>query len=334
MSIIDHKDNENGVAENEDYDGADETFQEFDPVTFANDLDYMSVYVCSQRRSGKTMIIHDFVWKWASGKFKNGHKKLKKFDEAYLFSETARLNDAYGFIPKDNTYDTFDEIGEKKLAELWTRNMKAIEHNRGVDKRSKMIKVPSVLIIFDDVVHLPIMRRSMWVKKLYVAGRHIHFSVITISQNVLGQTGLPNAVRNNSDLVIAFRNRDFNARKSICEWWLSCDRPAKEVMGTLENLTAPPYQAVCIDLAKCSEEITKLSDYVTTYTADPNCMKCKYVIGDKFDAMEWASKKHIPTVNRNTQALYLRGDMSDHMRHQDVIFDFNGDGGFKIKIQE
>jgi len=306
-------------------------FDTFDPVEFAGNVDYLSVYVASQRRSGKTIVVNDLVYKWSSGKFRNpkNGKRLKMFDECYLFSETARLSDQYKFIPKDNVYDTFDDVGENKINELWERNTKAIEHNRNVEKGEKKVKVPSVLVIFDDVVHLPIMRSSGVVKKLYVAGRHIHFSVITISQNVLGQTGLPNAVRNNSDLVIVFRNRDFNARKSICEWWLSCDMSARDMMSTLENATAPPYQAVMIDLAK-TEGVNKLSDYVSTYTADPELIKKKWTIGDKYDAVQWASKKYIPTINRNTQALAFRGDLSDRVDHTPVTFDFQG-GGFKIK---
>lgn len=117
--------------------------------------------VCAIRRSGKTVLVHDFFY----------HLR-HRFDTAHLFSPTYELQKLDGerpifyFIPKGNRYNEFDE---EKLQGIIDKQKEIYLANERLPKN--MRREPKCLIILDDILSDPECLHSPAIKNLCVNGR-------------------------------------------------------------------------------------------------------------------------------------------------------------------
>ena len=195
-------------------------YEEFDPVQLVRDIpDGFSIMACAQRRQGKTVLITDWI------KHMQPHRK---WDEAYLFSETATAQtDAYQFIPNANRSDHLD-LG--KLTEIFEEQAE----RKKLMSAGRQKEPHRILIIADDVINDKAARDKGTFNRLFTQGRHYYLDVIVISQTLKGFS--PSA-RTNSDVVACWRCLKQDDRASICEDYLMIeDGTKKECMRAATQL--------------------------------------------------------------------------------------------------
>lgn len=222
--------------------------QQWDP----NDLpENFFMLIASKRRSGKTHLTRHIL------------KPIKKrFVKAYLFSETAHLQnpDPYDYIPEENRFDHFDEEAINGI--LKSQNL-IKQQNK---KLKKSLQVPHpVLIILDDVIADNAVRKSLSLKSLATQGRHSDVSVICLSQTISARSGFPAVIRQNVDIFICFTLHDVFNRETASECYASIISK-KEGMLLINSLTQEKkYQVAVFDLSKT--HVKHYKDYVYKYIA-------------------------------------------------------------------
>jgi hypothetical protein len=225
--------------------------------------------IASKRRSGKTHLVRHIL------------KPLhKRFDRAYLFSETAHLqaDDPYDYIPSAHRYNHFDEDVIRGILSAQAN----IKEQQKKFKESQRVQ-HHVLIILDDVITGPEIRRSQGLKSLATQGRHSDVSVICLSQTISAKSGFPSVIRDNVDIFICFTLHSVFNRETSAECYASIVNK-KEGIKLINSITQEkPYQVAAFDLSITN--VKKYEDYVFKYIA-PADKGSKFVIGDENEKRE------------------------------------------------
>lgn len=161
--------------------------------------------VVAPRKSGKTNLVVDALLDTA--------KFCNKFDVVYIWSKTFKLDSKWSNVclPAGSVFEEFIEEEAQILIET-------------VEFVNERLKVPvNVLMIFDDMITEGIMHRQKLgtLEKIAVRGRHIHTSIIIITQQYLA---LSAPVRNNTTNMLVFRVRNGDEMDKIAREnreWLS-----------------------------------------------------------------------------------------------------------------
>jgi hypothetical protein len=140
--------------------------------------------------------------------FRNANFIGKFFDDVYLFSNTASVDDLTKIlkIPKKNQ---FDRPKEEDLANIIEKQKKLIE-TKGIKEVAKKNKV---LIIFDDILSSVKFLKSDAMLKLATMGRHYLISSIICTQSY---TKIPRAIRLQANSMILFPS-NMNEVNRVCE---------------------------------------------------------------------------------------------------------------------
>ena len=161
--------------------------------------------VVAPRKSGKTNLVVDALID--NNKFRN------KFDAVFIWSKTFELDPKWKNINMMQG-SVFTEFNAEQATEL-------IETAEFVNTN---LKLPAnILFIFDDMITESIMNRNKLgpIEKIAVRGRHVHVSIIVISQQYMS---LSASVRNNTTNMIVFRVRNGDEMEKIAREnreWLS-----------------------------------------------------------------------------------------------------------------
>lgn len=218
--------------------------------------------VCSIRRSGKSVLISHVI-----------ADIRKRYDEVFLFSTTAALQDnVFGFIPDINRFDFVDV---EKIEEIVAKQEKMLKYNKTVAKPNQIKN--DVLILMDDIV-TDSGSRSPIVKSLYIKGRHIHVSCMLLAQAYRdsNQSGVSKINRLNSDVIISFCMANSTDRNSFIEENLSIiDK--KEGRLIFDEITKHEYTAIVIELYKLPTA-RSYRDYVSYLRVDADKMPRKFLI--------------------------------------------------------
>lgn len=238
--------------------------EEFSPIDFIKDNDAFTILVCAPRRTGKTVLITDLV---------DNFQKHRKYDKAYLFSETATAQTGvYQFIPDDHKYVTLDEAVLEKIfkeQEVMKKKLEMGQINEPV----------RVLIIADDIINTKEARGNVF-NKLFTNGRHYYIDVFALSQTM---KGFHVKARTNSDLIIVWRSLRQDDRETIFEDYMSIEDGSKSeckkrAIALLNAISSEQYRCMIVEAWKSSYS-KSLCDYITWYKANPKA-KPKF-IGDK-----------------------------------------------------
>ena len=217
----------------------------FDPVKELNDKRNFSMIICSKRRTGKSIFMLDLC-----------HKIKNWYITGYVFSMTADLQkDMYDFVNKKNVFNSFNE---EKLQEIWDKQEKMVMAMRTAKVKEE--EIPHVLIVLDDVVSDPRVRKSEILNRYFVAGRHLKFAVIVISQTF---TGVPPMLRTNCDISVAFYLDSQDNREAFAKQYLSTKNKNIGIMLFEKITTEKEYQ--CIVCMNCN------------ISNDPECTVRKYI---------------------------------------------------------
>lgn len=236
-------------------------YMEWDPVEMVKGTGYFSMMLIAPRRTGKTVLIHDFMQKIG---------EIKKYRRAVLFFGTAQAQEAYTFVRRDDTYPQIvDSVIEELFKEQIRYKTEAVELGN-VDSEGKPIYSP-VLVIADDVIGTKEARNSGAFRDLFTKGRHFGVDVIALSQTLVGFH--PEA-RKNSDVIIHWVPRGWEDTQDIIYSYMSRGAVSRhhamqEGRELIETITSVPYRAVVIELWNHAHAHGR-EDYIRWYIADPH----------------------------------------------------------------
>ena len=244
--------------------------QTWDPTTLHN---YFSMVIYGRRRSGKTYQLRQFV-----------SDIRKRFTDVYLYSGTAHLQDEdYSYIPEDNRIKGLDESHMQGIID---KQEEVIKFNKNKSKKLQIQSSP--LIILDDIIGDPKVRGSQVLNNLYTLGRHVHLSVITLTQEIGGKYGVPRVLRTNCDCVIGFYAHSEVDRKMICQQYASVsDKGSSEGAAYYKYVASEPFTSAVFDLQNI--QARKYNEYIYRYKVpekQPN-----FIIGDKEKKLKDKNKK-------------------------------------------
>jgi len=239
------------------------TFAEFDLIKDMDKCRNFSMCVCSKRRTGKSVLVKDIcqrIHKW--------------YHKAFVFSGTARLQpDLFSFVPKENIFDGFDEV---KMQQIWDNQEKLVLDMRRSNTPED--DIPLILLIFDDIIDRPEVRRSQIFNRMAISARHIKMAFIVISQTF---TGINPVLRTNLDYAISFYLDSCDNIASYAKSYLST-KNARLGQMILENVTKKEYQAIV-----CMNNITSSNPEETVRTFTARLKVPKFNIDKKFTKMPY-----------------------------------------------
>lgn len=232
-------------------------FKTFNPVEHLKKCKNFSMTITSKRRTGKSVFVKDIA------------SKIKGwYNTCYVFSMTSDLQPhIYDYCPEENIYNGFNEA---VLNEIWNNQERKVSEMR--KKGIKDENIPHILIIFDDLISDPNIKKSEILKRFYVAGRHILLAQVFISQNF---TSIPPIMRNNVDVSVSFYLDSEDNRLSYTKQYLSCKNTRIGLM-IFNNVTKQPYQAIV-----CLNYITSQNPEDTIYTYVAKLNISKFTIGKR-----------------------------------------------------
>ena len=236
-------------------------YMEWDPEEMIRGTKAYSMMLIAPRRTGKTVLIHDFIEKILP---------LRKYRRAVLFFGTAMAQEAYSFIHRDDTYPKIIDSVIEDVFKEQTREKEDAKVSGRVDADGKPVYDP-VLIIADDVIGTNEARNSGAFRDLFTKGRHFNVDVIALSQTLVGFH--PEA-RKNSDVIIHWVPRGWADTQDIIYSYMSRGAISRhhamhEGRELIETITSVPYRAVVIELWNHAHARSR-EDYIRWYIAKPD----------------------------------------------------------------
>ena len=148
--------------------------------------EFFTVSVASRRNSGKSHLCRQLVQMLF---------KQKRVDVCLVLSGTAGLNKDWDFMPPE----LVQNFSEETMVNLWRRQEKRMHdwQTAGCPKKQKPRRV---LCVLDDCLSDPAALGSKIIEMFFTKGRHVHVSLIVISQHTCHLLTPVN--RANSDLIL------------------------------------------------------------------------------------------------------------------------------------
>jgi hypothetical protein len=275
--------------------------EEFDPFTGLPANFLMIVY--GVRRSGKNTMLLDMLFQMRerlqntkvilfSGTAKVNKEQYNLFPEKDMYTEITQLDTDLGIVISEQeeaiadakkglteqgmnvvrgrASDTSKERGRGRELKRRKMDMQADTENaekaaRKPGKEMQEKDYPHILIVLDDVVNESSVRYSKKLGYLATCGRHIHASVIILSQVIAGSGSVPPIIRTQADVIImAALPRSEKERLLLTSQYMTCGTTdKKEADGILNQVTAVEYRVLVIEtFNSCAREP---EEYLKTY---------------------------------------------------------------------
>lgn len=220
--------------------------REWDPQTLPENC---SMVMLAKRRSGKTHMLRSFLYTIKD-----------RYDDAYLFCGTKDFQvEEYAFVSKDHQYDY---INEEKIQELYDEQERLTL--RKLANPGVKVKIPHIIMIFDDIISDALVRTSKVFQDLFTRGRHIGISVVVLAQDFAGKYGIPIVCRRNCDCAVAFNIDAEYDRRAMYGQYCS-KKNLKAGSRYASRISAVRYQASVFDL--CNTTSRDSPDYIFKYMA-------------------------------------------------------------------
>jgi hypothetical protein len=253
---------------------------EFDPDLLLPEHFFIIFY--GIRRSGKTVMLR-YLLSELQDRLEN-HK-------VYLFSSTAEISpEQYDFVPEKAKFPNIQEI-EFDLGEIVGKQKAAIKefHEKGEAEPEP------ILIILDDCVSEQTIRNCPSLNTLAVSGRHIHISVVILSQLVSGSGSVPPIIRTQCDTIFVVANpRSEVERKLIAEQYLTAEASyagKQKGLAVLGAATSTQYRALVISTTDSSAR--RHVDYLYLYGPVPEHIELKLGTQE-----QWAESQGNPAIEK------------------------------------
>lgn len=203
---------------------------------------YGTITVIASRRSGKTVITRDIVYKEMI--------KRRKIKNIFIISPTLHNGD-YSFLHDKYKYT---EFSEEFLDKILKRQESLIASDPKGDH--------TALLVLDDIVKSTDQKTKDILSRLYTLSRHFHLYVILISQSLRHE--LTPIIKFNSDIVIVFRTRNFENKKEIADLWLGfSEKDQRQESFKLIDKVAQGYRAMVINNTKHTNSPEEIVSHFT-----------------------------------------------------------------------
>jgi hypothetical protein len=202
-------------------------FQIFDIIKSLNDKKNFAMTITSKRRTGKSVLLKDLC-----------HKIKNWYQDVFVFSLTAHLQpDLFDFVKKENVINAFNE---DRIKQIWDTQEKLVMKLKKLEISED--KIPKVLLLFDDLIADPRVRKSDILNRLFIAGRHVHFAQIFITQTFCG---VPPTIRTNVDVAVAFHLNSYDDRDAFSRQYLST-KNNKLGHNIFDKISKEQFQAIIV----------------------------------------------------------------------------------------
>ena len=240
------------------------TIKEFDP-SMMKEWPNFTMLIFGRRGTGKSILLRDFLYKT---------KDL--YGSIHIFSNTAHLQkDLFDYAPKLNIHKGFDM---EEMQRLYNEQERAcMEAEETVEGKAS---VPILLFVFDDIISDANVRHCALYDSIYTLGRHVRIAMITLSQEMMGKSGITKVCRVNTDLVITFFPSNYADRKGTVEQYLSTCNDRKIGMELVNDITLKDFTAIVMFVKKSTSDYTK---YVYSYRVPEETVNNppKFMIGNE-----------------------------------------------------
>lgn len=214
-----------------------------------------SMLISAPRRSGKTWILKDIMHMLGL---------YYKWDIVILYSDTAKYNDDYDYVP-ERFKMVYDPEHLANVIEQQSNNMIAYKKNKSKNKE----RPPKILILMDDCISDGSkLIYDKYVAMLYVMGRHLQISSILLSQHI---GAVSNKVKKNSDVMLFFRNPDKEATDLLRKRYMHLfNEDKKEIEHIIDRkIYTEPYTVSVVCIYKI-QHAKRIDDYIYKYKAPEN----------------------------------------------------------------
>ena len=225
-----------------------QTFQKYDWEKNTPDRP-ISMLVDGIRNSGKSYLMEKILPMLI---------KKNNVQKTILISGTAKIQDSYRFVKKNDKYEPQDlsDVIEKLIG-IQLRKAKSGQ------------KPPRIMLILDDVVATTSRGKKIRYNKnlefLYIGGRHYNIDIITLVQNLLA---VPPSIRQNSDILVVFKTPNLLKQKFIIDNFISGTvgdrKESRELL--MKQIFDEPFKALVINLHAIQKSFS-IYDYVFYFKA-------------------------------------------------------------------
>ena len=182
---------------------------------------FFTISVASRRNSGKSHLCRQLVQELI---------RTKKVDIVIVLSGTAGLNNDWSFLPPGCVKDFSEDI----LSRIW------VKQRDGVLREDEDLKRP--LVVLDDCLSTKEAIRSPILQKYYSEGRHVHASMIVISQHT--SLLLTPVIRSNSDIILWSK---LNQGQLEALWESTVGISKQDFLHISERVGGVNYNFLCLD---------------------------------------------------------------------------------------
>lgn len=226
--------------EEEDLDNIDQ-IKEFD---YADIPIYSTITIIASRRSGKSVLTRDILYK--------EFIKKRKIKNIVVVSPTMHNGD-FSFL--DDKYK-FVDFNETFLNTILDRQEELIKN----DPQGQH----DTVIILDDIIKSCSTKTKDILSRLYTLSRHYRLYVMLVSQSLKHECSP--VIKMNSDLVVIFKTKNLNNKQEIMEHWLGfSDKEDRNTGIQIIDTLAQGYRAMVINNTVHSNNI---GDIVSYYQVD------------------------------------------------------------------
>lgn len=220
---------------------ATDPVQEFDIQTICKNF---SMVLYGARRKGKSVLVHYIL-----------SQIYDRFDEVVLLSDTADLQpEIWHFVPEKNRHVGWKEEVLKEVMDKAQEERKKMEKQFAEDMSNEKKdaerddKMTKRLVILDDIISHPEVRKSSVFKSYFTTGRHFYISVIILSQNASARESLSISARGNMDYTLTTKMKSLDDTIRLSRYYYGSEGWKKGV-ARINQLTQEPFSFAVSDMA-------------------------------------------------------------------------------------
>ena len=194
---------------------------------------YFTISVASKRNSGKSFLCRQLVQMLI---------KQKKVDVVIVMSGSAGLNDDWEFV-KERDPKAVMEYSEEILQRIFAKQAALVRTwvAQGAPKGKGQLPT-HVCVVLDDCLSSPEALRSPTIGTYYTKGRHVHASMICISQHTSHL--LTPILRANSDIILWSK---LNLQQLVQLWESTTNIERKDFIRISESIGGHNYCFLLLD---------------------------------------------------------------------------------------
>lgn len=198
---------------------------------------YSTILVVASRRSGKSVLTRDWLYK--------EFLKKRKIKNLVIVSPTIHNGD-YAFIDDKFKFTSFDK---PFLDKLLNRQLQAIK----ADPKGNN----EVVLLLDDIIKSTNSETKDLLSRLFTLSRHYSLTILMAVQSLRHEC--TPCCRYNVDVIVAFASRNYDNKKEMCDLWLGFGKKDdRDKAFEILDEVAIGYRAIVINNTVHSNDPNKI----------------------------------------------------------------------------